>query len=320
MNAKILPNLIKGLISALFIVILLYIMKDKYGQIIEVLKKTDIAVFAAGFLVFMAALAIAAFRLRLIIEAHGDIGITYLDVLSLTVIGYFFNNFLPTSIGGDVVKAYYLARKTKTGTESIALIFIDRAIGLFTMIFMAFAALFLVKRDIIDERARHMLYAIAAASVLVVVFMANKNFARKFAFLLALVRPIEKKLVLVYEAAHKFKQHKGLLLKSLAVSVLSQFVYFASIGLTAMSIGLRIPVMDILLRMPIVSAMSLLPSINGLGVREGATVVLFGGLVGKANAFALTVLMLAVLFITSILGGVVYSLSPQFKMRIREGG
>lgn len=317
MTGRILPNLIKALISFLFIVILLYIMRGKYGQIIDVLKKTDLAIFAAGYLVFLLALAIAAFRLKLIIQAHGDVGITYREVLSLTIIGYFFNNFLPTSIGGDVVKAYYLSRKTRTGTESVALIFIDRAIGLFTMIFMAFAALFLVKSDIIEQNAKYMIYAIAAASVLVVTFMANRNFARRFSFLLALVRPIEKKLILVYEAAHKFKDRKSLLVKSLAMSVFSQFVYFASIGLTAMSIGLHIPVIDILLRMPIVSAMSLLPSINGLGVREGATVVLFGGLVGKASAFALTLLMLAALFITSILGGVVYGVSPQFKMRMK---
>lgn len=290
-------------------------MRGKYDQIINVLKNTNMAIFAAGFLVFMLALAIAAFRLKLIIEAHGDIGITYPEVLSLTIIGYFFNNFLPTSIGGDVVKAYYLSKKTKTGTESFALIFIDRAIGLFTLIFMALTALFFVKADIIDKSFKNIIYSIAAVSVLIMIFMVNRNFAKKFSFLLAFVRPVKEKLILVYEAANKFRHRKLLMLKSLAISVLSQLVYFMGIGLAAASIGLRIPIMDILLRMPIISVMSLLPSINGLGVREGATVVLFGGLVGKANAFALTVLMLAMLFITSILGGVIYSLSPQYKIR-----
>jgi len=70
--------------------------------------------------------------------------------------------------------------------------------------------------------------------------------------------------------------------------------------------------------MPIISAMSLIPSINGLGIREGATVLLFAPLIGKENAFAISILLLAALFIVSIIGGIVYLASPQFKMNLKE--
>ena len=70
--------------------------------------------------------------------------------------------------------------------------------------------------------------------------------------------------------------------------------------------------------MPIVSIITLLPSINGLGVREGSTVVFFGGLIGKEHALAISILMIVVLLITSLIGGIVYAVSPQFKMKLKE--
>jgi uncharacterized membrane protein YbhN (UPF0104 family) len=62
--------------------------------------------------------------------------------------------------------------------------------------------------------------------------------------------------------------------------------------------------------------MSLLPSLNGLGLREGATVVFFGPLIGKGNAFAISILWVIILLIMSLLGGLIYALSPQFRVRL----
>lgn len=315
MKKTLLSFLFKITVSLSLIIILLYIMRDKYGQIWSVLKATNLSVFGLGMAVFMLALAAASVRLKLIVQAEEDFRITFLEVFSLTFIGYFFNNFLPTAIGGDIVKAYYLSKRTSDKMASYTAVFIDRAMGLITMIFMAVCALLLAGSRVIDNAAQRMIYAIAILSLFLILFLANKNFARKFSFLLHLVKPIRPQLEKLYNTVHEFKKHKKLMLWSLSISIVSQLIYFASIGITAASIGLNIPGMSILLRMPIVSAMSLLPSINGIGVREGSTVLLFGPLVGKGNAFALSVLIFATLIVTSILGGIIYGLSPQFRMR-----
>ena len=88
--------------------------------------------------------------------------------------------------------------------------------------------------------------------------------------------------------------------------------------MVALSIGSRIPIKDLLIKMPIVSMMSLLPSINGLGLREGSTVVLFGPLIGSDKAFAMSILWLLVLLCISIMGGLIYAFSSQFKIRMKE--
>ena len=88
--------------------------------------------------------------------------------------------------------------------------------------------------------------------------------------------------------------------------------------MVALSIGSRIPFKDLLIKMPIVSMMSLLPSINGLGLREGSTVMLFGPLIGSDKAFAMSILWLLILLCISIMGGLIYAFSPQFKIKMKE--
>ena len=187
------------------------------------------------------------------------------------------------------------------------------------MIFMAFVALLFAQ----DEHRRqesevYIIYAIAALSALGIIFMAHEGFARKFSGLLAIVRPIEERLKKAYRAINSYRHHTLLMLQTLAISILSQLLFFARMGILVISIGSRISTFNILLRMPIISMMSLLPSINGLGLREGATVLLFGPLIGKESAFAVSILVIAVLLITSIVGGLIYAFSPQFKVKFAD--
>jgi len=265
----------------------------------------------------MTALATASIRLRLIIIGQG-IPVTFREVFSLTFIGYFFNNFLPTAIGGDVVKAYYLSKKTHYKIASYTSVFVDRAIGLFTMIFMAFIALLFVGSDVLDKNLQRMIYVITGLAAFALVFLFNKNVARKFSGLLALVKPMRESMTKLYDTIHAYQHQKMLICKVFLISIVSQLLFYASIGILAFAIGSRVTTMDILLRMPIISAMSLIPSINGLGVREGSTVLVFGPLIGNERAFAVSVLWLVILLITSVLGGLVYAFSPQFKVKLKE--
>ena len=313
---KLISSILRVAVSLVLILILLYIMRDKYGDILRALKHTNVLIFLLGLAVFIMAISVASLRFQLIVKAQGDIPIIFKEALSLTFIGYFFNNFLPTSIGGDVIKAYYLSHKApaeKTG--AYASVFVDRVIGLLTMVFMAFFALCFVQDQVIDKNVKYAIYYLTALSVLVIVFMANKSVAKRFSALLLLVKPIEHKLKSVYTAINKYRDHKTLLAQSLAISVVSQIFYFLGIGILVASIGSRIPMMDVFLRVPLISMISLLPSINGLGVREGSTVLLFGPIIGSDKAFAVSILSLLLLFITSIIGGIIYAVSPQFKVK-----
>jgi uncharacterized protein (TIRG00374 family) len=304
-------------VSFTLIIILLYLMRGNYGQIFSVIKGVNLSYFWLAVAVYTGAILLASLRLKLIARAQ-RIRMTFLESASFTYIGYFFNNFLPTSIGGDVVKAHYISKKSPSKTGAYTSVFIDRAIGLVTMIFMAFAALLFARGDIVERKIKYVIYAIAAFSSVGVVFMVHEGFAKKFSILLKIVRPFEKSLKKTYRAINGYRHHTLLMTQTLTISLLSQLLFFASVGILVSSIGSRISSFNILLRMPIISMMSLLPSINGLGLREGSAVILFGPLIGKANAFAASVLMIAMLLITSLIGGSIYALGPQFRVRLRN--
>ncbi|MFA5143149.1 MAG: lysylphosphatidylglycerol synthase transmembrane domain-containing protein [Candidatus Omnitrophota bacterium] len=318
MAKKILSIFLKAFISLALIIILLYMMRDKYAQILSAIKGANPVFMLLGLGAFILAAIVASARLKLIVDAQEVARVTLAETVSLTLIGYFFNNFLPTSIGGDVAKAYYLSKKSSKKLASFTAVFVDRAIGLFTMIMMAAAALLFMQNQIIDTNIRYAIYTITACSLIAVLFIMNKKFAKKFSAVLALVRPLEETLRKIYNAMHLYKDHTALMIKSLAISVVSQIFFFMSIGILAGGIGAAIPPMEILIRMPIISALSLLPSINGLGVREGSTVVLFGPIIGSENAFVVGILWFLVTLVTSVAGGLVYAFSPQFKIRLGD--
>ena len=88
-------------------------------------------------------LLLAAIRWRLLLAVQG-VYRSFGEIYSLVLMGVFFNQVLFGSTGGDVMKAYYVARESPERRAAAALtVFIDRAIGLFVLMAMACAATFL---------------------------------------------------------------------------------------------------------------------------------------------------------------------------------
>ena len=85
--------------------------------------------FAFGF----AALLITFFRWYVLVRAVG-LPFRLFDALRLGFIGFFFNTFLPGSVGGDAVKALFLAREQNRRTVAVATVLMDRAIALWALV------------------------------------------------------------------------------------------------------------------------------------------------------------------------------------------
>jgi uncharacterized protein (TIRG00374 family) len=59
---------------------------------------------------------------------------TLKDAYRLGLVGYFFNTFLPGSVGGDLLKAAFLAREQERRTVAVSTVLIDRGVGLWGLI------------------------------------------------------------------------------------------------------------------------------------------------------------------------------------------
>jgi uncharacterized protein (TIRG00374 family) len=68
-------------------------------------------------------------------------------VVRLHFLGLFYNNFMPGSVGGDFLKAWYVTKHTERKLQGALSVFVDRLIGLLSMLIMALFSYLLLMRD-----------------------------------------------------------------------------------------------------------------------------------------------------------------------------
>jgi uncharacterized membrane protein YbhN (UPF0104 family) len=94
----------------------------------------DFAWFALVTALFLGALMFQLVRWFLLVRAL-DLPFTLRDSFRLGMVGLFCNTFIPGAVGGDLVKAYLLAKAhPERKTRAVATVLIDRALGLFGLI------------------------------------------------------------------------------------------------------------------------------------------------------------------------------------------
>jgi uncharacterized protein (TIRG00374 family) len=82
-----------------------------------------------GLLALVTAVLLTFVRWYVLVRAQG-LPFRAADALRLGLLGFFFNNFLPSSVGGDVIKAAFLAREQSRRTVAVATVIMDRVIAL----------------------------------------------------------------------------------------------------------------------------------------------------------------------------------------------
>jgi uncharacterized protein (TIRG00374 family) len=92
--------------------------------------------FFAAFLCLTTCTIVTFIRWYGLVRAQG-LPFTLRDAFRLGLIGYFFNTLLPGSVGGDLLKAAFIAREQKRRTLAISTILIDRGVGLWGLIALA---------------------------------------------------------------------------------------------------------------------------------------------------------------------------------------
>jgi uncharacterized membrane protein YbhN (UPF0104 family) len=121
------------------------IARDKKGLKIafgffKVFGKLNIPYFLifASFICFN--VIIATFRFQFLVNSQG-IPVSWGTLLKVNLIGGFFNHFLPGETGGDLMRAYYMARGAEQKARAVITVIMDRVIGLFALVLLATSVL-----------------------------------------------------------------------------------------------------------------------------------------------------------------------------------
>jgi len=292
-----------------------YLIHDEVPKIAGTLKEAHAGYILMGFLIiFLGTLAVAK-RLQLVFGVHEE-RLPTRETLSLTFVGFFFNNFLPTAIGGDIVKAYCASRVIREKLNAVTCIFMDRFFGLLIFIMIpSVTVLFLMRR--FDPAVPATVFTILAIAILSTAFIFSRRASRPFRHLL---KRFERyrfmgKLKKVYEDLHVFRSHKRVIATVCLLSLLWQLVTMTAIYLFIRALGGDIAVIYLFLLMPIVHLMAMIPSVNGLGVREMGFLYFFQDSIGSERATALAILYLFVLILLGLTGGLVYLVRQDYHFR-----
>jgi glycosyltransferase 2 family protein len=234
-------------------------------------------------------------------------------------IGMYFNLFLPTSVGGDVVRAWYLDGRPGQRMPAFLSVFIDRFSGLLVLLALACGmATFCPVALPAWVGTSVWITAGCALCGLLALPWTVRVMGDRLPESGSIGRRMRRFAHALAEALHLFASRPGLLV---ATTLLSLGVQAANVGvvwLVGQALELDVPASYYGIFVPMISLLTLAPiSLNGVGVREGGTVLFLAPLgVGQAAAVSLAFLWFCVFTAASLCGGAVYlwgssSLPPQ---------
>jgi uncharacterized membrane protein YbhN (UPF0104 family) len=219
------------------------------------------------------------------------------QLASYYLIGMYFNLLLPTTVGGDVVRAWYLDNGSGQRLSAFVAVFVDRFSGLVVLLGLACVGLVLSPLTLPGWIAWFVwgTACTAAAAIALAPWLARTG--SRWA------SPLQK-----VQLALTALRAPRLLASSTILSIGVQTGNVLLVWLIGLSVSADVPWSYYFIMVPMVSLLTMLPvSINGIGVREYTTALFLAPLgVADGTAKTVAVLWFAVFLAVSFLGGLVY--------------
>jgi uncharacterized membrane protein YbhN (UPF0104 family) len=232
------------------------------GNVVSLLKDISPYMFMLAALIFVWVQFIASIRWSLLLPEKFSLK----RLFPLYLLGAFFNIFLPGLVGGDAVKVYYLYRETGKGTQTLSSVFMDRYIGLFSLITIGVVAFPFGFGYFRGSWIEWLLPLIVLCFLLVSFTVFGLRIGRRIKFLDD-----------IYSYIHSYRRRKGVLLKAMLLSTVGHAFSISSVYFIAIGLGEHVPLLALFIFIPIIATLSAVPlSISGLGIREASTVLLLG--------------------------------------------
>lgn len=319
------------------------------GLIWFVLRRIDLADFpdfypGAGyrwllgaFFLLLVLQTVGSWRWGILLAAQG-IRLTAVSVFMYYIIGFFFNNLLPTTVGGDVVKVIYLKRNIGRGAAALVSVVLDRVMGIAGLVVVAAVSLALGwgRLTANPDTGRFALPLLLMTSGLVagIALFFSLGFSRAPAeFLFRLIRwpGLRSRAENVYRTFSLLREKPTVLLKTFAISVgiwlliviVTWMVYRGFHDSSAPRRIAFIPFEYFFLFIPAIGVFSSLPiTFAGWGTREASFDFLFSSLpaVESTEAVFMALNFYLVFLATAALGGIVYVFKDQLGFHREESG
>jgi len=281
-------------------------------------------VFACTTVVFSLCQFVVMLRWWLLLRTQG-IYISYWAVVRLCLTGWFFNNLLPSSVGGDVIRLWYATKHTDKKFEAALSVPVDRVIGLISTLAIAFFfyTVFLrAEGQTIDFERREGLLKLlrrygwllgVAAGLCAAVIAGLLAHSRGRALLGSLWRGARthgaRAITKLANAVRLYRTKPLAILQAFGLTVFLQITNITGFWLLGRDLGIAASIKYYYVFFTLVWVVGAIPvSIGGAVVVEGMLCWLFVNVAGAqaGPALALALCQRAVWMITSVPGAVIH--------------
>lgn len=303
-------QILRILVSAGLIAVLLFRVSP--ARLAGEIRQIDPAWLAGAVLIFLASSLLGAVQWHVLLRA-GAVPIPLRRTAALYFMGLFFNNLLPTNVGGDVYKIYDVSRSGHDPHRVFAVTLLDRVFGITGLCLLAFAAA--AALIALGHRGPMPAYLLIFAGCLVpvVVLAGSRRLSSGLRRSLGRIGlwGIGRRVELVLGHVGEFRSLRALLGRIVLLTLTVQALRIATHLAVARALGIfpgPTGVLFFFVFVPLLGLIMILPiSINGLGVREGAGVLLFTGIgLLEAQAFLMQFITYVVMVAVSLAGGVLF--------------
>ena len=274
-------------------------------------RRGDPLLLGAAAALYAAILALSTWRWRLLLEAQGyDAPLGRLSASYL--VATFFNNFLPSNIGGDIVRVRDSSQITGSTTASVAVVAVDRILGFGALYFLAVVAFITggpALRGLAGARALIAGLGVLFGILAYMFFRPGTARGIMGASGLARIPWVREKFEVVQAAVHVYREELPAVFIAFGASVALQAVvvgYFYTVA-KALRIPLSLPAC--FLMVPLNILIQTVPiSFNGWGVRESVFIVYFRQVgLPKDSALAFSLVGAGLIVLLSLSGAVVWT-------------
>jgi len=300
------------LLKVIFTVALFYLIIQKVNidQLPGLLKGANYFYFVLMCIIWIIGLALSSIKWNILLKEY-KISISNKEAFNLYWISSFFNNFLPSSFGGDSYKFVYLNNSFKQNKpQIISSIILERGFGFLANILFIFICSFIFIKELIDSPNQIILIIIG--TVLIVLTICLFLFKRGGKIKYISNYKYVNKLINGLNVLLSFNNRR-IFFSALLISSIFLLLNIISLSFAFKAFNYNVSFFILLFLVPIIQLSGLIPfSINSLGIREGIGIYLFSffGVNSEVTFLVLLSSRMLLVFCTST-GGLKYIFSKK---------
>lgn len=293
--------------------------------IVAAVRRYDMQVLLGGLALTLSSMLVAGLRWRMLIPQVG-----YLRLVRYSFIGQFYSLVLPGQIAGEAVKAWRISRGSGDAPRLVASVFIDRIVGLIALLLVAIIGIALA-RDELSRRfllpAIGLIMALSAGLFLLRLPLAQTFLSAAISHMgsnYPKLRSFGDRLLLLSSAWVNCTRHPLRMICNMLLGILFQLIGVATFALLASGVGIDIAWAHWMWIVGATAIVTLLPlSVGGLGIREGALVLLLAQFnVSGEHAIALSLGIFSLTLAVALIGWMADVSDPPspYSVRASHGG